>query len=326
LHFECLIPRLWRAIDKYSAKIRKKGEVLKNNLSFALFLPRNMLKPYHSITDLQQVLFLQKESGHTVGFVPTMGALHQGHISLITESKRQCGKTVASIFVNPTQFNDILDYERYPQYSENDRMLLEMAGCDYLFLPDEKEMYPSGSYKHIDFDPGPIGNRLEGSSRPGHFAGMAAVVKRLFDIVKPDKAFFGLKDYQQYLIVKKMVAFYNLPIEIVGCPIIREENGLAMSSRNARLTASQRAKAGFIYKTLTRAAEEIKEGSLSFETILAQAKAGLAAEGDIVVDYIDICSADSLEPATEKMNENELIIPIAVYMGEVRLIDNIIIK
>jgi len=280
-----------------------------------------MLKTYHTITDLQQILFLEKQKNQSIGFVPTMGALHAGHLSLIETSNASSAKTVCSIFVNPTQFNDAQDYKKYPRDIEKDIELLESAGCDFLFLPDEKEMYPDNKFKSIDFDPGELGLRLEGASRPGHFAGMTAVVKRLFDIVLPDKAFFGQKDYQQYLIVKKMVDYYHLPIEIIKCPIHREPNGLAMSSRNERLAPELRQEAALIHKTLTWIKEQVNRNGLNFEVIKSSARAMLESNGNFTVDYIDICSALDLKPATE--DTKNLIALAAVNIGGVRLIDNV---
>jgi pantoate--beta-alanine ligase len=311
--------------DKYLAKLRKKDEYIKNNLSFALFFAQNMLKTCHTITDLQQILFPERGNAKSLGFIPTMGALHRGHLSLIEASRNQCDITVSSIFVNPTQFNDPSDFTKYPRDTAKDTAMLEDAGCDYLFLPSGNEIYPDSSYTKIDFDPGALGEKLEGKFRPGHFAGMTAVVKRLLDIVKPGKAFFGLKDYQQFLLVKKMVEFYDMPVEIIGCPIIREENGLAMSSRNERLSAENRKKASLIFEILTRAAHQVKNSSLGYEAIKQTAKADLANVGNFTVDYFDICSAKDLSTVEDDETKQELIILTAVYIGNVRLIDNVLV-
>ncbi len=284
-----------------------------------------MLNIYHSIIDLNEYLDKARLAGKSIGFVPTMGALHAGHISLIEESSRQCDVTVCSIFVNPTQFNDPSDYTKYPRNIESDKIILENTGCSCLFVPDAKEIYPDESFKHITFDPGPIGMILDGAHRPGHFAGMAAVVKRLLDIVVPDKAFFGQKDYQQYLIVKMMTAYYQMPVEILKCPTVREKNGLAMSSRNQRLSPDEREQAAMIYKTLTWAAHEISAGNLSFETIEKQAMFDLMANGKYNVDYFDICSAETLEKLNFNKNNEPLAILTAVWIRDVRLIDNILV-
>ena len=284
-----------------------------------------MLKTYLSIPELQQYLDSGKKSGNAIGFVPTMGALHDGHISLIKESKKRCGITVCSIFVNPTQFNDPNDYKLYPRNTESDKKILEEAGCDCLFLPAVDEIYPSDDYRHISFDPGKLGQVLEGAYRPGHFSGMVSVVKRLFDIILPDKAFFGQKDYQQYLIIKKMAENYNLPVEIVKCATIREKTGLAMSSRNQRLSPEEKQNAALIYKTLTRAAGEINEGRLGFETIISQAMFDLREKGNFKVDYFDICSANSLEHVNFRQQKEPLAVLTAVRVGDIRLIDNVLV-
>jgi pantoate--beta-alanine ligase len=258
-----------------------------------------------------------------------MGALHQGHLSLIDAARQSPGNggfTVASIFVNPTQFNDPKDYALYRRDLTGDAKMLEDAGCRYLFAPDVAEMYPDDSYKTVDFHPGPIGERLEGAHRPGHFAGVAAVVKRLFDSVKPDKAYFGQKDYQQYLIIRKLAADFKLPIQIVLCPIEREPNGLAMSSRNERLSAKGREEAALIQKTLQRAKSELNDKSLSLRHITQKAYDTIGSNGNFKVDYIDICSANDLHAIAEnERNTEPLIICAAVNLEGVRLIDNILV-
>ena len=283
------------------------------------------LKTYQSISELNEDLDSKRSSGASIGFVPTMGALHKGHISLLAESKEKCDATVCSIFVNPTQFNDPKDYQLYPRNTETDKKILEEAGCDCLFLPNVEEIYPSEDYKQISFEPGRIGQILEGAHRPGHFAGMVSVVKRLLDIVRPDKTFFGQKDYQQYLIVHKMAEFYKLPIEIVKCATVREENGLAMSSRNQRLSSEERDQASLIYKTLTWAKHEINAGKLNFETIIRQAMFDLTEKGGFNVDYFDICGANTLEHADFRNDKEKLALLTAVWIRDIRLIDNLLV-
>jgi pantoate--beta-alanine ligase len=284
-----------------------------------------ILETFFNISDLQADLDSKRSSGASIGFVPTMGALHKGHISLLNESKEKCDVTVCSIFVNPTQFNDPKDYQLYPRNTETDKKILEEAGCDCLFMPSVDEMYPSEDYKHISFDPGRLGQILEGAHRPGHFAGMVSVVKRLLDIVMPDKAFFGQKDYQQYLIVHKMVEYYKLPLEIVKCDTVREDNGLAMSSRNQRLSQEEREKASLIYKTLTWAKHEINAGKLNFETIISQAMFDLTEKGDFKVDYFDICGSNSLEHVGFRRDNEKLVALTAVWIRDIRLIDNLLV-
>lgn len=285
-----------------------------------------MLKTYHTITDLQHFLYQEKQKGHSIGFIPTMGALHQGHLSLIERSKIDCDTSICSIFVNPTQFNDPADYQKYPKDIAKDTAMLEAAGCDGVFLPSVAEMYPGDKYRSISFDPGAVGNRLEGKFRPGHFSGMTAVVKRLFDIVQPDKAFFGQKDYQQCLIVQKMTSFYHLPLSIVACPTVREANGLAMSSRNLRLTAEEREKATIIYKTLMWAKKEISDGTLNIEEIKREAMRHFSKNGNFTVDYFDICSVDTLESVLDLTDIDKIVILAAVWLRDVRLIDNVIVS
>ncbi len=284
-----------------------------------------MLQLFTNIADLQQVISKEKASGKSVGFVPTMGALHAGHISLLQKSRAENDITVCSIFVNPTQFNDKADYNLYPRHIAADQKMLEDAGCDYLFYPDENEMYPDESYKKTDFEPGPVARMLEGAHRPGHFAGVAAVVKRLFEIVIPDKAYFGQKDYQQYLIIYKLAKhfFPNLYIEL--CPTLREPNGLAMSSRNERLSAEEREKAAIIYKALRVSKENILANALSFSQIEAQSKAEIEKDRNFQVDYFDICSAKDLAKVQDAAVDEPLIICTAVKVGSVRLIDNLLI-
>ena len=284
-----------------------------------------ILETYLSISGLNEYLDFKRRSGASIGFVPTMGALHKGHVSLLKESKEKCDVTVCSIFVNPTQFNDPKDYQLYPRNTETDKKILEEAGCDCLFLPNVEEVYPSDKFKHITFEPGKLGEVLEGAHRPGHFAGMVSVVKRLLDIVMPDKAFFGQKDYQQFLIVHKMVEFYKLPIEIVKCLTVRENNGLAMSSRNQRLSAEEREKASLIYKTLTWAEHEINAGRLNFETIIKQAMFDLTEKGDFKVDYFDICGSNTLEHVDFRNDNEKLALLTAVWVRDIRLIDNLLV-
>jgi len=286
---------------------------------------RFILETYLSISDLNEYLDSKRGSGASIGFVPTMGALHDGHMSLLKESKEKCGITVCSIFVNPTQFNDPKDYQLYPKNTEKDKKILEETGCDCLFLPNVEEIYPYDEFKQITFDPGSLGDVLEGAHRPGHFAGMASVVKRLLDIVRPDNAFFGQKDYQQFLIVHKMVEFYKLPIEIVKCPTVRENNGLAMSSRNQRLSAEEREKASLIYKTLTWAEHEINAGRLNFETIIKQAMFDLTEKGEFKVDYFDICGSNTLEHVDFRKDNEKLAVLTAVWVRDIRLIDNLLV-
>ncbi len=274
---------------------------------------------FTKIADLKGFLKQIKAEGRTVGFVPTMGALHNGHISLISISKKACGLTVCSIFVNPTQFNDKADLKRYPRMPEKDAAFLENAGCDVLFMPSVEEVYPNGPVTE-KYDFGYLNTVLEGKYRPGHFNGVAQVVKRLFEIVEPDKAFFGSKDYQQVMIIKALVKQMRSPIEIVNCPILRDADGLAMSSRNALLSEEERRIASLIPKIM----QEAKHIALT--NGIKRAKDFVTAEilkvPVMKLEYFEICAAD--------LNEIEKITPsikavalIAVFVGKIRLIDNL---
>ena len=203
--------------------------------------------------------------------------------------------------------------------------MLEEAGCNILFLPTRQDIYPDDSYKHINFDIGFLDTVLEGANRPGHFIGVAAVVKRLFDIVSPSRAYFGQKDYQQVLVIKKLVNDLNIPVEIITCPILREENGLAMSSRNELMTPEQRQEAALIYKLLSGAKDKILAGNTDYEAIKASAMAAFAKNGNFKAEYFDICTAESLQPVGQPTNKG-LVICAAAKLGNVRLIDNVLVN
>lgn len=274
-------------------------------------------------TDLSDFLQKQRNKGKTIGFVPTMGALHEGHISLINESKKQSDITVCSIFVNPTQFNDKADLERYPRMPEKDAAMLEKAGCDVLFLPGVTEIYPEEDKRQFDF--GNLDKVLDGAHRPGHFNGVAQVVSRLFDVVKPDKAFFGLKDYQQLLIIKSLTQLLKLSVEIVPCPVLREADGLAMSSRNMLLTNEERKAAAIIPKLLQEAKTLLLEGK-SVPEIKNNALSQLSKNPLYKLDYFEVCDADTLTSITSLNEHGASIILIACFVGKIRLIDNLVIN
>ncbi len=255
-----------------------------------------------------------------IGFVPTMGALHQGHLSLIRQSIDNECFTVCSIFVNPTQFNDKGDLDRYPRTPENDIALLESAGCELLFMPTAEEVYPQGQVI-TSFDLGYLETILEGAFRPGHFKGVSQVVNRLFEIVRPNKAFFGRKDYQQLLIVKELVKITHSSIEIIAGETLREVDGLAMSSRNQLLIPEHRLKVGIIYKTLVEAGKLAKEHSI--ESAVAFVSQRFQALDDFRLEYFEIRDPSTLlVPATVQSGHIALI---ALFVGRVRLIDNITI-
>src|SRR6187549_740757 len=205
---------------------------------------------FKGVSHLRDWIADQKKAGLSTGFIPTMGALHAGHLSLVDQSKAVTDISIVSIFVNPKQFNDPEDLRKYPRPIEHDLKMLYESGVDMVFLPEINDIYPAGDDSKIDFDPGPTANTMEGKFRPGHFEGMAEVVYRLLQITKPDQLFMGQKDFQQFAIIRKLIDWYKMNVNLVMCPTIRESNGLAMSSRNVRLSVAAREKAGIIYKNL----------------------------------------------------------------------------
>lgn len=254
-------------------------------------------------------------------FVPTMGALHKGHLSLIRESKNENDITVCSIFVNPTQFNNPDDLKNYPRNFDDDLKLLEKDSCDVVFHPAVEEMYPVPSEETFDF--GDLERVMEGAFRPGHFNGVATVVKRLFEIVKPTRAYFGLKDYQQLVIIHKMTKDFNLPVEIIPCKIVREKNGLAMSSRNQLLSSSEKKQAEILYKTLKYV--KLRSGFASVSEIRSQVERQFRKAKNVKLEYFEIADMYTLKPLKSWTDSNHPIACIAAYVGKVRLIDNIII-
>lgn len=270
------------------------------------------------IKDLKQEIKSQRSQGKTIGFVPTMGALHEGHLYLVDCAARENDIVIVSVFVNPIQFNNPEDLKKYPRNLEKDSELLSRHNTDYIFAPDSDEMYPEEVTKTYDF--GNLDKVMEGKFRPGHFNGVAVVVHRLFDIVEPDKAYFGEKDFQQLAVIRQLVKQENIPVEIKGCKIIREENGLAMSSRNQRLSPDLREKASLIYKTLKKAVEKSKN-----QTVL-QVKRFVEErlkELNINMEYFEIVDSDTLQSIKDWQESQNPRGCIAAYIGDVRLIDNI---
>ena len=273
----------------------------------------------HSKESLQQKILRFREENKSIGFVPTMGALHEGHLSLMECSNRQNDITVVSVFVNPTQFNRRDDFEKYPRDLTSDLQQLEEAGCDVAFTPSEKEMYPEEDHRTFDF--GHLDQVMEGHHRPGHFNGVARIVSKLFEAVTPDRAYFGEKDFQQLAIIRALVRQMNDSIEIIGCPIIREADGLAMSSRNARLTPEQRKQAAEISRALFEARDLMDR--LTVEQVKKRVVEHLNKNPLIDVEYFEIVDENNLQ-SIEKWDET----PhkrgcIAAWVGEVRLIDNV---
>jgi pantoate--beta-alanine ligase len=271
------------------------------------------------INELQAILSDKQKEGLSIGFVPTMGALHLGHLSLIEEAGKQTSFVVVSIFVNPTQFNDKGDLERYPRNLQKDVDLLEPTSCKLVFAPEPEEIYPEPDTRQFNF--GTLEQVMEGRFRPGHFNGVAQVVSRLFEIVQPDKAFFGQKDFQQLAIINEMVRKLNLPVEIIPCPIIRETDGLAMSSRNMLLNPEQRNAAVHISATLFEAANKTTE--LTVEE-LCQWVIGKINENEYLnTEYFEIVNGTTLLPVKSWDDHGTKIGCIAVHCGRIRLIDNI---
>lgn len=274
-----------------------------------------------SAAELTAYIRKVKTNGLSVGFVPTMGALHKGHISLIERSKKESGLTICSIFVNPTQFNNPEDFKKYPITIENDIDMLEKWGCDVLFLPEANEVYPPGSAK-FHYELGYLETLLEGKYRPGHFQGVCQVVDRLLDIAIPDKLYLGQKDYQQCMVITKLVEMKGHKTSIIICPTLRETDGLAMSSRNMRLNATQRKLAIKIYETLLLVKAGIKTGSL--KDLKIKAVNNLSAAG-FKVDYVEIADAATLALQEEWDGKSKLVVLIAAYLDEIRLIDNLVL-
>ncbi len=287
---------------------------------------------FKTATDLRKYLDSQDKKDKQTGFVPTMGALHNGHISLIRASREKDGLTVCSIFVNPTQFNDPSDYEKYPVTIENDIRMLEEAGCDILFLPSVKEMYPGGIGKVASseqtgtatrYDLGYLETVLDGKFRPGHFQGVCMIVHRLLEIVQPSTLYLGQKDYQQCMVIGKLVKLTGMPVNISIVPTLREADGLAMSSRNMRLNKEERKKAVTISRVLNFVKENIRPGDLSAlkETARTQLE-----EAGFRVDYIEIAGASDLSLLQEWDGQQKLVALVAAFINEIRLIDNMLLN
>ena len=269
---------------------------------------------------LQPVIRKHKNLSHIVGLVPTMGNLHAGHLKLIQEAKKHCDFVVCTIFVNPLQFGEDEDMEDYPRTLEADVSSLKASKCDCLFHPSSDELYPEGIDSQTKVSVPELGINHCGISRPGHFEGVTTVVAKLFNICQPDKAFFGLKDYQQYLIIQRMITDMHYSIKIIGVETQREPSGLAMSSRNTYLTQEQKQLAPLIHQTLASVSDQILSGDKNFSELENSAKLSLAT-ASITLDYFSICSAATLLPA--QTDDQELVVLGAVFLGDTRLIDNI---
>ena len=278
---------------------------------------------FKKAADINNFLLQSRESGNSIGFVPTMGALHQGHISLISISKKANAVTVCSIFVNPTQFNDARDFDNYPSTIEKDIDALEKAGCDVLFLPSVSEMYPLGTQNAQTYDLGYLETVLEGKYRPGHFQGVCLVVNRLLNIIPAGQLYLGQKDYQQCMVIRKLVELEKINTTINICPTLRESSGLAMSSRNLRLTDKDKEQALTIFETLSYIKNNIKPGDLGR---LKLAAVNNLTNAGFKVDYIEIADADNLEIIERWDGNRKLVAVAAAFIGEVRLIDNLLLQ
>lgn len=271
---------------------------------------------------MQAVALSLRQEGKTIGFVPTMGALHEGHLALVREARQRADVVVVSIFVNPLQFGEAADLARYPRTLESDLEKCKAAGVDIVFAPDVNGMYPPGADTRVV--PGALARRFEGKSRPGHFDGVTTVCTKLFSLVQPHFAVFGEKDYQQLLIVRRMVRDLNLPLEVIAVPVMREVDGLALSSRNVRLSAAQRKKATCLYRALMAAQDKVQQGERRARVIQAAAKKVLAATSGFETDYVAVVHPDTLEPVSEIGAAARLLLAGSFGTGakRVRLIDN----
>ena len=279
------------------------------------------MKVINTIAALKSLLEPIKLGQQKIALVPTMGALHKGHVSLINIAQQYADVVVCSIFVNPTQFTDPKDLEKYPRPLEHDMQMLREAGCDVVFMPSVKEMYPGPENWHIDL--GSAEFLLEGEFRKGHYQGVTQIVKKLFDAVKPDLAFFGQKDFQQVLMIENMVAYFKLPVQIISCPIIREDDGLAMSSRNIHLNETDRKNALVLSRALSYVKDHFEEKTIP--ELLQRAKDMISEVDGVELDYFTIANGKTLLPENNK-NQSDLVALVAAKVGQTRLIDNMLLN
>ncbi len=276
-----------------------------------------------TISWMKETVRQARAENHVVGLVPTMGALHEGHLSLIRRAKADCSRVYASIFLNPAQFGRNEDLSKYPRTFEKDVEQLAAAGVDVLFAPDSKDIYPAGFRTYVSVEG--LSERLEGKSRPGHFRGVATVVLKLFEIVQPHFAYFGRKDAQQVRILQQMTHDLNLNLEIVVCPIVREPDGLALSSRNTYLSSDERRAATALHRALTEALRALLTGTLDAFQLQTMVSGLLAKEPSARVDYLEIVDAETFEPVA-RIGARPAYLLLAVYVGKTRLIDNLLIE
>lgn len=277
---------------------------------------------FTTAADLQSFAEASRRAGRRLGLVPTMGALHAGHLQLVQAAATDCDDVVASIFVNPTQFNNPDDLRLYPRVPEQDTALLTGAGCTALFMPTVAEMYPQPTVLRFDF--GPLERVMEGAHRPGHFNGVATVVSKLFHMARPHRAYFGQKDFQQVAIVRQLIADLSFDLELVVAPTVREADGLAMSSRNRRLSPEARAVAPLLHQVLTQAAGQVRQGVAPAQ-VQAQALATLAQEPQFTPEYVEVADAQTLQPLARYEAGRAVVLCVAAHLGGVRLIDNVVV-
>jgi pantoate--beta-alanine ligase len=279
------------------------------------------MKIVGTIAEMRALCRSAKSGGKRLGLVPTMGALHEGHLSLVRAAREKTDVIATSIFVNPTQFGPSEDFSRYPRDLEKDCAILEREGVEFAFAPAVEEMYPAGAVTWVTVEG--LSDRLCGKSRPGHFRGVATVVAKLFHIIEPDAAFFGQKDAAQHAIIRKMVRDLDMPVAIEVCPIVREADGLALSSRNAYLNAEERKSALVLYRSLRRAQELFRNGERNSAKLIAAARQDFASEPSVRLDYFEIVNPDSLEPVLDTSSPS--LAAVAAYVGNTRLIDNVLL-
>lgn len=279
------------------------------------------MKIIRSTAEMQSLSETIRTSGRRIGFVPTMGYLHQGHLSLMRKAREECDVVVVSVFVNPTQFGPSEDFDRYPRDPDGDRIKCESAGVDILFMPDTQDMYPDGPAVHVTVEG--LSDIYEGAVRPGHFRGVATIVAKLFNIVRPHRAYFGQKDFQQCVVIKRMVAGLNMDVEVIVMPTVREPDGLAMSSRNVYLSEEERRAALSLYNALSFGESLIRSGEKDLERIKQEMRAIILKEKGTVIDYIEIADPDTLLPL--EMASDRMVLLVAVRIGRTRLIDNMLI-
>ncbi len=276
-----------------------------------------------TIIEVRSILQNTRDAKKSIGLIPTMGALHKGHLKLVAASKKKCDFTITSIFVNPAQFNNLEDLTKYPKTIDEDIIKLTDAGCDVLFLPSDQEIYPSPPSLKIKLDN--IGEELEGKFRIGHFDGVGLVVSKLFNIIQPNHAFFGQKDIQQFYIIKALVDQLNFPITMHMVPTMREPNGLAMSSRNMRLSTEEVMEAALIIKALNKAKERLLSGE-NTTTVTAEVKNIFSASERLVLEYFEIVNTDDFKPTQQLKDKEKIALCIAAEIGQVRLIDNLMLS